>query len=124
MANRNQTNEFERLIRAFNYSIAGLHATWRNEAAFRVEVILFFIMAPLALWLGSGAMERALLFGSLFLVLIVEVINSSIEAAIDRIGTEHHTLSGRAKDMGSAAVLLTLINALVIWGVIVVEKFT
>ncbi len=122
MANRNQTNEFERLIRAFNYSIAGLRATWRNEAAFRVEIILFSIMAPLALWLGSGAAERALLLGSLFLVLIVEVINSSIEAAIDRIGTEHHTLSGRAKDMGSAAVLLTLLNALVIWGVILAEK--
>lgn len=122
MANRNQTNEFERLIRAFNYSIAGLRATWRNEAAFRVEIILFAIMAPLALWLGSGAAERALLLGSLFLVLIVEVINSSIEAAIDRIGTEHHTLSGRAKDMGSAAVLLTLLNALVIWGVILAEK--
>jgi len=122
MANRNQINELERLIRAFNYSIAGLRATWRNEAAFRVEIILFVIMAPLALWLGSGAMERALLLGSLFLVLIVEVINSSIEAAIDRIGTEHHTLSGRAKDMASAAVLLTLTNALVIWGVILAEK--
>ena len=124
MANHNQTNEFKRLVRAFNYSIAGLSATWRNEAAFRVEVILFFMMVPLAVWLGSAAMERALLLGSLFLVLIVEVINSSIEAAIDRIGTEHHTLSGRAKDMASGAVFLTLLNALVIWGVIVVEKFT
>ncbi len=122
MANHNQTNEFRRLVRAFNYSMAGLCATWRNEAAFRIEIIMFMVMAPLALWLGGGAVERALLLGSLFLVLIVEVINSSIEAAIDRIGTEHHTLSGRAKDMASAAVLLTLTNAVVVWGVILVEK--
>ena len=122
MANHNQTNEFKRLVRAFNYSIAGLCATWRNEAAFRLEIIMFIFMAPLALWLGSGAMERALLLGSLFLVLIVEVINSSIEAAIDRIGTEHHALSGRAKDMASGAVLLTLTNALVIWGIMLAEK--
>lgn len=80
------------------------------------------ILAPLGLWLGDNALERALLAGSLFLVLIVEVINSSIEAAIDRIGTEHHTLSGRAKDMGSAAVLLALINAVLIWVMIVWEK--
>ncbi len=81
------------------------------------------MLAPLGLWLGDNAPERALLVGSLFLVLIVEVVNSSIEAAIDRIGTEHHTLSGRAKDMGSAAVFLALINAALIWVMIVTEKF-
>ncbi len=115
--------EIQRLIRAGGYSIAGLKAAFDNEAAFRLETWLFWILAPLGLWLGDNALERALLVGSLFLVLIVEVINSSIEAAIDRIGTEHHTLSGRAKDMGSAAVFLALINAVLIWVMIVAEKF-
>ncbi len=115
--------EIQRLIRAGGYSIAGLKAAFDNEAAFRLETWLFGILAPLGLWLGDNALERALLVGSLFLVLIVEVINSSIEAAIDRIGTEHHTLSGRAKDMGSAAVFLALINAVLIWVMIVAEKF-
>lgn len=114
--------EIQRLIRAGGYSIAGLKAAYQNEAAFRLETGLFVILAPLGLWLGDNALERALLAGSLFLVLIVEVINSSIEAAIDRIGTEHHTLSGRAKDMGSAAVFLALVNAVLIWGMMVAEK--
>ncbi len=115
--------EIQRLIRAGGYSIAGLKAAFANEAAFRLEAGLFAMLAPLGLWLGDNAPERALLVGSLFLVLIVEVVNSSIEAAIDRIGTEHHTLSGRAKDMGSAAVFLALINAALIWVMIVTEKF-
>lgn len=114
--------EIQRLIRAGGYSIAGLKAAYQNEAAFRLEAGLFVILAPFGLWLGDNALERALLAGSLFLVLIVEVINSSIEAAIDRIGTEHRTLSGRAKDMGSAAVFLALINAVLIWVMIVWEK--
>ncbi|MCL4315951.1 MAG: diacylglycerol kinase [Gammaproteobacteria bacterium] len=115
--------EIQRLIRAGGYSLAGLKATYQNEAAFRLETGLFVLLVPLGLWLGDSALERSLLVGSLFLVLIVEIINSSIEAAIDRIGTEHHTLSGRAKDMGSAAVFLALINALLIWVMIVAEKF-
>jgi diacylglycerol kinase (ATP) len=115
--------EIQRLIRAGGYSIAGLKAAYHNEAAFRLEVWLCALLAPLGLWLGDNALERALLAGSLFLVLIVEVINSSIEAAIDRIGTERHALSGRAKDMGSAAVFLALVNALLIWGMMIAEKF-
>lgn len=114
--------ETQRLIRAGGYSLAGLKATYQNEAAFRLETGLFVLLAPLGLWLGDSALERSLLLGSLFLVLIVEIINSSIEAAIDRIGTEHHTLSGRAKDMGSAAVFLALINALLIWVMMIWEK--
>ncbi|RJQ49393.1 MAG: diacylglycerol kinase [Gammaproteobacteria bacterium] len=114
--------EIRRLIRASGYSIAGLKAAFHNEAAFRLETGFFVILAPLGLWLGDNALERALLAGSLFLVLIVEVVNSSIEAAIDRIGTEHHALSGRAKDMGSAAVFLALVNAVLIWGMMVAEK--
>lgn len=114
--------EIARLIRAFGYSLAGIKSAFQNEAAFRLEVILFVFFAPLALWLGSNGVERALLLGSLMLVLIVEVINSSIEAAVDRIGTEHHTLAGRAKDMGSGAVLLALVNAALIWALVLLDQ--
>ena len=114
--------EIARLIRAFGYSLAGIKSAFQNEAAFRLEVILFILFAPLALWLGSNGVERALLLGSLLLVLVVEVINSSIEAAVDRIGTEHHTLAGRAKDMGSGAVLLALVNAALIWALVLLDQ--
>ena len=112
----------QRLINATGYSIAGLAAAWRNEAAFRQEVLLTLVMTPFAFWLGDTMQQRALLIGSLLLVLIVELINSSIEAAIDRIGPQRHKLSGRAKDLGSAAVLVALINAGVIWLLIVWES--
>ncbi len=114
--------EIARLIRAFGYSLAGIKSAFHNEAAFRLEVALFVVLAPLALWLGENGTERALLLGSLFLVLIVEVINSSIEAAVDRIGMEHHTLAGRAKDMGSGAVLLALVNAALIWALVLLDR--
>jgi diacylglycerol kinase (ATP) len=106
---------WRRLINAARYSWAGLKAAWRNEEAFRQESMLCALLAPIALWLGDGAVERALLIGSLLLIVIVELLNSSIEAAIDRIGAERHELSGRAKDIGSAAVSLALLNAAVIW---------
>jgi len=100
--------------KAFGWSMAGL--CWAfSEAAFRQELLLVALLTPLALWLGKSGVERALLCGSLMLVLIVEVLNSAIEAAIDRFGGEHHPLSGRAKDMGSAAVFLTLVNVGVVW---------
>ena len=106
---------FHRLVKATAYSWAGLCAVWRHEAAFRQEVLLAVVACPLGIWLGESNIERALLVGSIVLILIVELINSAVEAVVDRHGTEFHELSGRAKDMGSAAVLLSLIHAAVIW---------
>ncbi|MDO8960095.1 MAG: diacylglycerol kinase [Rhodocyclaceae bacterium] len=104
-----------RLWNAFFYSCQGLAAAWRHEAAFRQEVLLAAVAVPLGLWLGADGVERALLVGSIFLILIVELLNSAVEAVVDRVSTEHHALSKRAKDIGSAAVLLALVNALVVW---------
>lgn len=112
----------KRIFNAFFYSIAGLKAAWRNEAAIRQELVLLILLGPLALWIGEDALSRALLLGCLLLVLIIELINSAIEAVVDRISDEHHELSGRAKDIGSAAVLIAIINALCIWGLFLTEK--
>ena len=106
---------FGRLIRATGYSLAGLKSCIRTEAAFRQELALVVVAAPLALWLGDTGIERALLVGSLLLVLIVELLNTAIEVVVDRVGIESHVLSGRAKDLGSAAVMLSLLNALLVW---------
>ncbi len=106
---------FRRIIDAAGYSWQGLRAAFTHEAAFRQELLLLLLLAPLALWLGDNGVEYALLIGSLLLVLIVELLNSAIESVVDRIGSEHHTLAGRAKDIGSAAVLLALLNAALIW---------
>ncbi|VAW97849.1 Diacylglycerol kinase [hydrothermal vent metagenome] len=100
----------------------GLIAAYKNEAAFRQELWLTIILAPVAIYLGHTGVERALLLGSLFLVLIVELLNSAIEAVVDRIGSEHHELSGRAKDIGSAAVMLALLNLTIIWGFILWQQ--
>jgi len=105
----------KRIINAIGYSYAGLIAAFKNEAAFRQELLLIVILLPVAYWLGEGIIEKVLLTSSLLLILIVELINSAIESAIDRIGSEQHELSGRAKDIGSAAVFIALLNALVIW---------
>lgn len=104
-----------RIWRATIYSWQGLKAVFRHEAAFRQEVLLTAVLAPLGLWLGQTGTERALLLGALLLVLIVELLNSGIEAAIDRFGGEMHELSGRAKDAGSAAVFFALLNVVVVW---------
>lgn len=120
--NISKDGEIKRLIRALGYSLAGIKSAFQNEAAFRLEVILFIFFAPLALWLGSNGVERALLLGSLLLVLIIEVLNASIEAAVDHTSTEHHTLAGRAKDMGSGAVLLALVNAALIWALVLLDQ--
>jgi diacylglycerol kinase (ATP) len=104
-----------RIIRAFTWSIAGIRQAFAHEAAFRQECFLFVVMAPIGLWLGRTGIDRALLVGSLFIILIVELLNSGLEATVDRISEEHHQLAGRAKDMGSAAVFLSLVNAFVIW---------
>ena len=108
----------KRIINAAGYSWSGLKATFKHEAAFRQELLLCCILSPIAIYLVTSAVELSLLLGSLFLVLIVELLNSAIEAVVDRFGGEHHELSGRAKDIGSAAVLLALFNVLVIWGLI------
>ncbi|RIX48968.1 MAG: diacylglycerol kinase [Rhodocyclales bacterium GT-UBC] len=105
-----------RLWNALGYSRDGLVAAWQNEAAFREEVLLAIITLPLALYLGKTGPERALLIGSIILVLIVEILNSAVEAVVDKASPEKHELAKRAKDMGSAAVLLSLVNAAAVWG--------
>ena len=109
---------FTRIINAFGWSMAGLKATLKHEKAFQQELGLCLVLAPLGLWLGKTGVEKSLLLGSLFLVLIVEILNSAIEAVVDRFGGEHHALSGRAKDMGSAAVFLALVNVALVWTLI------
>lgn len=111
-----------RILRAGSYSAQGLWAALRKESAFRQEVILFALLAPLGWWAGQDAIERILLIGSLVQVLIVELLNSALEAAVDRIGKERHKLSGRAKDMGSAAVLLALLLAVGTWTLLLVPR--
>ena len=105
----------KRVISATRNSIAGFTEAVRHEDAFRQELILAAIFIPLAFWAGQNAVERALLIGSVLLILIVELLNSAIEATVDRISFENHHLAKRAKDIGSAAVLLTLIGAAVTW---------
>jgi diacylglycerol kinase (ATP) len=109
-----------RLINAAGYSLAGLAAAARHEDAFRQELILAAVMLPLGLWLGSTGVERALLVGSVLLVLIVELLNSAVESTVDRVSLEAHSLAKRAKDMGSAAVMLSLLDVAVIWLLILV----
>lgn len=105
----------KRLFKATGYSFSGLKAAFKNEAAFRQELLLIVIFVPVAFWFGDGNIEKVLLVSSLLLILIVELINSAIESTIDRVGSEQHELSGRAKDIGSAAVFLALINAAFVW---------
>ncbi|MBV7598997.1 diacylglycerol kinase [Aeromonas sp. sia0103] len=108
-----------RVINATGYSMKGLKSAWINEAAFRQELVLVLLLMPLACWLGDSLNQILLLIVISWLVVIVEVLNSAIEAVVDRIGSEHHELSGRAKDLGSAAVFIALgLNALV-WGALV-----
>jgi diacylglycerol kinase (ATP) len=120
MGNRGYTG-LTRIIKATGYSISGLLAAFRHEAAFRQELILFIILTPVALWVGDNGMEYALLIGSLFLVLITELLNTAVEAAIDRIGVEEHKLSGRAKDVGSAAVFVAIANVIIVWFFIILK---
>lgn len=116
------TSGINRIIKASQFSWQGLKAAFKNEAAFRQEVMLAIILIPLGYYLGQTGFERALLISVIVLVLIIELLNSSIEAIVDRVSTEHHELSGRAKDVGSAAVLFSLINAAVVWGLILFDK--
>lgn len=111
-----------RLIFALGYSIKGLSAAWRHESAFRQELALLVLAIPFALWLARDPLQLALLVASLLLVLVVELMNSAIEAAVDRVGDDDHPLSARAKDLGSAAVLVTLVLGAVVWGAILREN--
>ena len=112
---------FNRLINAFGYSIAGTLAAFKHEDAFRQEVILSAILIPLALYLGQTGIEQALMISSLLFIIVVELLNSSIEATVDRISVKRHKLAKRAKDIGSAAVFFSLINAAVIWFLLLVK---
>ncbi|HBX38811.1 MAG TPA: diacylglycerol kinase [Pseudohongiella sp.] len=115
---KSQARGVRRLIHATRFSLQGLKALWRSEEAFRMEVILVALLAPVIILVNVTPAERALLVASLLIVLITEMLNSAVEVAIDRIGPEYHELSGRAKDIGSAAVLFSLIGAAIIWGII------
>lgn len=107
-----------RLINATRYSIDGLAAAVRNEDAFRMELLLAAVLVPAGLWLGPGGTGKALLVGSVLLVLLVELLNSAIEATVDRISLENHRLAKRAKDIGSAAVMLSLLNLFAVWALV------
>lgn len=113
----------KRVVNATLFSLAGLRAAWRNEAAFRQECVLAVIMTPTAFWLGQTAVERSLLIGTVWLVLVVELLNSAVEAVVDRVGTDHHKLSGQAKDLGSAGVFVSLLLTVLVWGMIGWERF-
>lgn len=104
-----------RLKRAITCSYAGISAAWRNEEAFRQELMLSAVLVPVACWLGGNGVERALLVGSLVVVLIVELLNTAVEVVVNRIGTDRHELSGLAKDLGSAAVSMSLVHAGIVW---------
>jgi diacylglycerol kinase (ATP) len=122
MEKRRRTG-WQRLWAATGYSIQGLRAAWIFETAFRQELLVVLLLAPLACWLGTTMTQRALLIFSLLLILIVELLNSAIEATVDRIGREHHELSGRAKNMGSAAVLVSLMAAAGVWALVAWERW-
>lgn len=107
-----------RVWNALHYSLAGFRAAYQHEDAFRQEVVLAALLLPLALVLEVSGIARALLVGSVLLVLLVELLNSAVEATVDRISLEHHELAKRAKDIGSAAVLLSLINLAAVWGLV------
>lgn len=107
-----------RVWNALSYSVAGLRAAYRHENAFRQEVWLAFLLIPLSLFLPASGIGHALMVGSVLLVLVIELINSAIEATIDRISLEHHSLSKRAKDIGSAAVLISLMNVVATWSLV------
>lgn len=108
----------KRVFRATGFSIKGLKAAWQNEAAFRQEAVLAILMLPIALLVNVSAPERILLIMTLMIVLIVELLNSAIEAVVDRVGDEIHPLSGQAKDIASAAVFISLVMCAITWAMI------
>jgi diacylglycerol kinase (ATP) len=108
--------------RALQWSLKGLGAAFRLESSFRLEVYLFAVLCPIGLWLGQDGLERALLVGCLLLVLSAELLNSAIEAAVDRMGPEHNEFAGRAKDMGSAAVFVLMLNVILVWALLLLPR--
>lgn len=113
---------FTRLFHSFRYSCKGLKAGWKNEAAFRLELILAILLTPVGIWMARSLTDALLLIASALLVMTVELLNSAIEAVVDRISPEHHPLSGRAKDMASAAVFLSALVAGAVWGSLLLVK--
>ena len=111
-----------RVLKAAVWSWQGLRAAWLHESSFRLEVYLVLVLAPLAVWLGHTPVERVLMIGSTLLVLSAELLNSAVEAVIERYGPEFHELAGRAKDMGSAAVFVLMMNVLLVWGLILAPR--
>jgi diacylglycerol kinase (ATP) len=111
-----------RLLNATRYSAEGLGAAFRHEDAFRQEVLAAVVLIPLAIWLGNDGIERALMSFSVLLVLIVELLNSAVEATVDRISLENHRLAKRAKDIGSAAVMVTLTNVVLVWVLVLAQR--
>lgn len=122
MANPQNTG-LRRIVNATWFSMAGLRAAWVNEAAFRQECVLTLILTPLGIWVGQNAVERILLIGSCLLVIVVELLNSGLEAAVDRVSMDQHRLAGRAKDLGSAAVFVSLVIVALVWSTIGYERF-
>lgn len=118
----NVTRGPRQIWQALVWSLKGLREGWRVEASFRLEVTLLVILFPIGLWFGHGAIEKALLAGSLLPVLAAEMLNSGLEAVVDKLWSERNEIAGRAKDMGSAAVFLLMINVLVVWGVILLPR--
>ena len=114
---------FGRIYRAVLYSVSGLVAAWKTEAAFRQEVVLALVLLPIAFWLGEDVWQVSLLMLPVFVVLITELLNSGLEAVVDRIGEERHELSRRAKDLGSAAVLVSFVALIATWGTVICAKF-
>ncbi|EIC82818.1 diacylglycerol kinase [Serratia sp. M24T3] len=119
----NQVTGFTRIYKAAGYSLKGLKAAWKNEAAFREEALVVVPAILLSFYLDVSSVERILMVGSLVLVILVELLNSAVEAAIDRIGPDIHELSGRAKDMGSAAVFIAIGFAIFTWAVILLPRW-
>ena len=112
----------KQIYKAFIWSLKGMRAGWQFEASFRLEVYLTVILFPLGLWLGHGGVEKALMCGSILLVLSAELLNSAVEAVVDKVSPEFHELAGRAKDMGSAAVFLLMVNVILCWTLILTQR--
>ncbi|MEW8015491.1 MAG: diacylglycerol kinase [Candidatus Sedimenticola endophacoides] len=122
MANQNHKG-LKRIVNAFGYSVQGFRACFRHEEAFRQELYATMLLLPLGIWLGASGVERALLVGSLLLVPLTELLNSALEAVVDRFGPELHALSGRAKDIGSAAVFLAIVLAVAVWALVLLPRW-
>jgi diacylglycerol kinase (ATP) len=121
--NNKKERGIRRIINAFRYSFAGYKAAWKNEEAFRQECIVAIFVIPAGFLLGRTMTQRALLIGVYLIIPLIELLNASIEAIVDRMGPERHLLSGRAKDLGSAAVLLSICMAIIVWVFIAYERF-